>query len=291
MSRIRLLDSALINKIAAGEVIDRPASIVKELFENSADAGASSVTIETQGGGAALIRVTDNGVGIPKADCAAAFLRHSTSKIESFDDLLSIATMGFRGEALASIAAVAKVTLVTKPTGQPTGTRIEISGGELISEKDAGCADGTTLIVRDLFFNTPARRKFLKKAQAESAYIDDIVKRLALSRPDISVRLIRDGQSVLKTVGGGLKSAMAAVYGSIGQKLAPVNASEGGYSLSGFVGVPEISRASRSAENFFIGSRYIKNRIKCSTPLTGSNDLLRAQFYEAIKQNINEVLP
>ncbi len=260
---IKVLDQNTINQIAAGEVIDRPSSVVKELVENAIDAGSTIVTVEIKDGGVSLIRITDNGSGINKDDIKLAFLRHSTSKIKDALDLLTVSSLGFRGEALSSIAAVAMVELMTKEADALTGVRYVIEGGEEKSFEEAGVPDGTTFVVRNLFFNTPARRKFLKSAQTEAGYISDIVERIALSHPEISIRFIVNGQSKLHTPGNGsLKDTIYNIFGrEITSNLLEVNASNDFMKIKGFIGKPIIARGNRVYENYFINGRFIKNSI------------------------------
>ncbi|MBQ9030325.1 MAG: DNA mismatch repair endonuclease MutL [Parasporobacterium sp.] len=263
MDQIRLLDKNTIDKIAAGEVVDRPASIVKELVENSIDAGADSISVEIRGGGIELIRITDNGSGIPKDQISLAFLRHSTSKITDASDISFIHTLGFRGEALSSIAAVSRTQLCTKTKDALTGTIYKISGGEEESVEDAGLPDGTTMIVRDLFYNTPARRKFLKSPQTEAGYVQDVVQRIALSHPRTAFKFTVNGSVRLSTAGNGsLKDTIYAVFGrEITSRLLELEDSDQNLSLSGFLGKPEIARGNRSFEFFFVNGRYIQDRI------------------------------
>ena len=263
MPDIHVLDQNTINQIAAGEVIERPASVVKELLENAIDAKSSAVTVEIKEGGIGFIRITDNGCGIEKKDVKIAFLRHSTSKIMSAEDLVSVSSLGFRGEALSSIAAVGQVELITKTKGELTGIRYVIEGGEEKSFDEVGVPDGTTFIVRNLFFNTPARRKFLKSAVTEGGYISDIVERIALSHPEVSVRFIVNGQNKLHTSGNGnLKDVIYAVFGrDIAANLLEIKAENEFMKISGFVGKPIISRGNRNYENYFINGRYIKSSL------------------------------
>ena len=214
MAQITVLDQNTINKIAAGEVIERPASVVKELLENAIDAQATAITVEIREGGISLIRVTDNGCGIPKEEVGLAFLRHSTSKIKSVEDLFTVSSLGFRGEALSSIASVAQVELITKTDSQLTGTRYQIEGGQEKSLEEIGAPEGTTFLVRNLFYNTPARRKFLKTPQTEGAHVADLVEKIALSHPEISIRLIHNNQNKLHTSGNhNLKDIIYTIYG------------------------------------------------------------------------------
>ena len=263
MNTIKLLDQKTIDKIAAGEVVDRPASIVKELVENSIDAGASSISVEIRDGGISMIRITDNGSGIPREQIALAFLRHSTSKISDASDLSFIHTLGFRGEALSSIAAVSRLELCTKTRDSLTGTIYRIEGGTELSNTEAGLPDGTTVIVKDLFFNTPARLKFLKSAQTESGSIQDMVQRIALSHPEIAFKYTSNGSVKLSTSGNGsMKDAIYHIFGrDITANLLEVEEQTDLLSVSGFIGKPEIARGNRNFEFFFINGRYVKDRI------------------------------
>ena len=259
---IHLLDKKVAELIAAGEVVERPSSVVKELVENCIDAGATAVTVEIKNGGVRYIRVTDNGCGISREDVPTAFLRHATSKVEREADLDAIATLGFRGEALASIAAVAHVELITRTREETVGTRYCIDGGEETLLEDAGCPKGTTLLVRDLFYNTPARMKFLKKDVSEANAVAAAVDRIALSHPEVSVRFIRDGKQERMTPGDGkLLSAIHAVFGrQFAQSLLPVDYTLNGVKVSGFVSKPSASRPNRSMQSFFINGRYVRTR-------------------------------
>lgn len=263
MGKIQVLDGETINKIAAGEVVERPSSVVKELVENAIDAGATAVTIEIQDGGVSLIRITDNGSGMEKEDIAMAFLRHSTSKIQSLEDLQTIRSLGFRGEALSSISAVAKVELLTKTAHAMTGCRYRINGGVEESMEDIGCPDGTTFIVRQLFYNTPARRKFLKSNMTEAGYINDLITRLAMSHPEVSFKFINNRQNRLHTSGNGkLKDILYHIYGKdISLNLLPVDVSQDVFHMTGFIGKPIICRGNRSYENYFINGRYVKSPV------------------------------
>ena len=260
---IRVLDKKTSDKIAAGEVIERPVSIVKELVENSIDAGASSVTVEIKDGGKSYIRVTDDGCGIPAEEAETAFLRHATSKIEKVSDLDSIETLGFRGEALASIAAVTRTELITKTRDSSAGKRLVIHGGDVITSEATGCPDGTTIIVTDLFYNTPAREKFLKSSSAESGRIGDLLSQLALTRPDIRFRFINNGKSVFYTSGkGGILHAILSVYKEPEFKnLVPLDYGENGIYVSGYVSKPSFSRTSRRDFHFFVNKRVVDSRI------------------------------
>ena len=264
MPEIRQLDPHVADLIAAGEVVERPASVVKELMENAIDAGASAVTVEIANGGMTLIRVTDDGCGIPADQAATAFLRHATSKIATEYDLESIGTLGFRGEALAAISAVSRIELLTRTAEEPLGTALSIEGGVVVSQEEAGCPEGTTMIVRDLFFNTPARQKFMKKDSAEGAAVFANVQRIALSHPELSVKFIRDGKQELLTPGDGqLKSAVYAVMGrDIALGFLPVKGSgDGGMGVSGFASLPACCRGSRGYQHCFVNGRYVKSRV------------------------------
>lgn len=263
MAEIALLNQETIDKIAAGEVIERPSSVVKELVENSIDAGATAVTVEIKEGGISLIRVTDNGSGIEKEQVSLAFLRHSTSKIRSVEDLLSVSSLGFRGEALSSISAVAQVELITKTVPDITGIRYVIEGSVEKEKEEIGAPDGTTFLVKNLFYNTPARKKFLKTPQTEAGYISALVERLALSHPDISFKLIVNNQTKLHTSGNSNpKDVIYQIYGrEITSSLIELNAKTDLFEVSGFIGKPVISRGNRNFENYFINERYIKSSL------------------------------
>jgi len=259
---IRQLDKHLVNKIAAGEVVERPLSVIKELTENSIDAGASSLTLEIKEGGTSLIRVTDNGSGIPAEQVHMAFAQHATSKIRDIEDLNNIATLGFRGEALASISSVSHMEMITKTTGALLGTRIELHGGTVVAQQELGCAEGTTINVSNLFFNVPARLKFLKKPSTEAGYVTDLVQRLALGYPGLAFRYISNGQPMLATNGNGdLRTVIYHIYGKDAARgLIEIN-DENDNIVSGYIARPEFSRGSRSGENFFINGRYIKSEL------------------------------
>lgn len=263
MANITVLDQSTINKIAAGEVIERPASVVKELLENAVDAHATAVTVEIKDGGCSMIRVTDNGWGIPKEEIPLAFLRHATSKIKTVEDLFTISSLGFRGEALASIAAVAQVELITKTGDSLTGSRYQIEGGVEKGLEEIGAPDGTTIIARNLFYNTPARKKFLKTPMTEGAHVAALVEKIALSHPDISIRFIQNNQSKLYTSGNhNLKDLIYTVFGrEIAGNLLPVEINEDWITVTGFTGKPVIARSNRNYENYFINGRYIKSTI------------------------------
>lgn len=260
---IQVLDQETINKIAAGEVIERPSSVVKELVENAIDAGATAVTIEIKDGGISFIRITDNGSGISKDDIPMAFLRHSTSKIKSIEDLMNVSSLGFRGEALSSIAAVSQVELITKTADDFTGSRYVIEGGNEISLEEVGAPDGTTFIVRNLFYNTPVRRKFLKTAATEAGYVNALIEHLSLSHPDISFRFINNNQNKLHTSGNmNLKDIIYGVYGrDITSNLMEISGKTQDVEITGFIGKPVICRGNRGYENYYINGRYIKSSI------------------------------
>jgi len=265
MRSIKLLDNHTINKIAAGEVVERPASVVKELVENSIDAKASAITIEIKEGGISLIRITDNGLGISPENVKIAFLRHATSKIETDRDLESVLSLGFRGEALASIAAISQLELITKTREEVTGKRIELHAGEVLADEEVGCPEGTTIIMRHIFYNTPARKKFLNSPAAEAAKISDIVYKLALGHPEIAFKYINNNKLVFNTSGNHqLKNCVMNVYGKeIARETIEIKFAEEeeGLTLVGILGKPTASRSNRSYENFFINGRYIKSDV------------------------------
>ncbi len=262
MPHIQQLDPHVADLIAAGEVVERPASVVKELMENAIDAGADKLTVEIQHGGMALIRVTDNGCGIPAGEAATAFLRHATSKLRTEYDLEAIGTLGFRGEALAAISAVSRIQLLTRTAEEPLGTALSLEGGQLTEQEEAGCPQGTTMVVKDLFYNTPARLKFMKKDAYEGAACFAMAQRVALSHPEVSVKFLRDGKQELLTPGDGqLKSALYAVLGrDLALGFTPVRGSGEGMSVSGFVSLPTCCRGSRGYQHFFVNGRYVKSR-------------------------------
>lgn len=261
MGKIQVLDKSVSNKIAAGEVVERPASVVKELLENALDAGATHIVAEIKNGGITYIRVTDNGHGMAREDVPMALLRHATSKIATATDLDAIMTLGFRGEALSSIAAVAKLEIYTRTQTEETGTHLVAEDGEIVECGEAGCPAGTTIVVRDLFMTTPARMKFLKKNYTEAGYIEDIVNRLALARSDVSFRLISDGKEVLFTAGNSnLLESIFAVYGKdLKNTMRPAEYEEGGVAVSGFCATGAGARPNRSMQSFFVNGRYIKS--------------------------------
>lgn len=263
MSEIRVLDPVTIDKIAAGEVVERPYSVVKELAENAIDAGADAVTIEIKDGGKSFIRITDNGSGIEADMVRKAFLRHSTSKLREISDLERIRTLGFRGEALSSISAVSRVELMTKTKDQLLGISYRIEGGREISCEEIGLPDGTTILVKDLFYNTPARLKFMKSAQTEASYIASLAEELSLSHPEIAFKLIINGKVRFQTPGrGSLRDVLFQIYGSeILKKTIDIDVTNGSYHMYGFIGKPELSRGNRKFESYFVNGRYVKNRI------------------------------
>ncbi|MBQ7845644.1 MAG: DNA mismatch repair endonuclease MutL [Clostridia bacterium] len=263
MARIQLLNDEVIGKIAAGEVVERPAAAIKELVENSLDAGASAVTVEIRDGGISYFRVTDNGSGIPSGDIRMAFERHATSKITRAQDLHSIATLGFRGEALASIAAVSHVTCTTRTKADASGIKVKNDGGQITAIEEAACPEGTTFVVRDLFFNTPVRLKFLKKPATEAGFVTDLMMRLILSRPDVSFRYINQGKTVYHSAGDGkLESAVFSIYGSeMLKSMRKVEGNQSGVLLKGYVGIGESARGNRGHQSFFINGRYMKSNI------------------------------
>ena len=265
MPKIIQLDSHVANLIAAGEVVERPASVVKELLENAVDAGATHVTIEIRDGGMTFIRVTDDGCGMAPEDARTAFLRHATSKLRTADDLAAISTMGFRGEALAAIASVSRIDLMTKTEGAVSGTNIILEGGNIVEESDIGCPQGTTIIVRDLFFNTPARMKFMKTDTVEGSRVSGTVQMQALAHPEVAFRFIRDGKEILSTPGNGqLEAAVYCIYGRDGGKMVKVESHWEQYTLSGYVSKPTDARPSRNLQTFFVNDRPVKSRLLIS---------------------------
>ena len=262
MGNIVLLDDLTINKIAAGEVIERPASVIKEMVENSIDAGATNITVEIKNGGISYIKVSDNGKGIAQDDLEIAFERHATSKIRSADDLDTVTSMGFRGEALASIAAIANVEMVSKTQEQEIGYRVVVEAGNVLEKEEAGCKTGTTITVRNLFFNTPVRYKFLKKDYTESGYIEDVITRIALVNPNIAIKLINTGKTVIQTNGSGdIKNVIYSIYGKdIANGVMEVSYQYEDIHIAGVVGKPEIARSNRSNQLFFVNKRYIKDK-------------------------------
>ena len=261
MPHIQVLDQITIDKIAAGEVIERPASIVKELVENAIDAGSTSVKVEIKDGGISLIRIMDNGCGIPASEVRSAFLRHSTSKIQSVEDLAHITSLGFRGEALSSIAAVTRTEVITKTADAELGTRYVIEGGKEVSIEETGAPNGTTFLVHQLFYNVPARRKFLKTPMTEAGHVQDLLMHLALSHPEVAFQFINNGQEKLRTSGNGkLKDVIYSIYGrDVAANLIEIDHEKGGLRISGYLGKPVITRGNRNFENFFVNGRYVKS--------------------------------
>ena len=288
MGNIVLLDDLTINKIAAGEVIERPASVVKELVENSIDAGATNISIETKNGGISYIRITDNGKGFLPDDMEIAFERHATSKIRQADDLDTVTSMGFRGEALASIAAISHVELVSRTAENEIGKKVEIKGGNVINLEDAGCPKGTTITVTDLFYNTPVRYKFLKKDFTEAGYIEDVVTRIALVHPEIAIKLISSGKVIIQTSGNGdMKSVVYSIYGKdVAENIIDVNYEYEDIKISGVIGKPVIARSNRSNQLFFVNKRYIRDKILTSASEQAYKGLLTIGKYGFLVLNI-----
>lgn len=281
MANIQVLDQITIDKIAAGEVIERPASIVKELVENAIDAGSTAVTVEIKEGGISFIRITDNGCGIKGEEVPLAFLRHSTSKIRSVEDLTTVASLGFRGEALSSIAAIAQVELITKQKEADLGTCYRIEGGVEKSIEEVGARDGSTFLIRNIFYNTPARRKFLKTAMTEAGHVNELMIRLALSHPEVSFEFINNGQTKLHTSGNGkLKDAIYSLFGrEIAMNLLEMDFETAGLKVTGYVGKPLISRGNRNYENYFINGRYVKSNIIAKAIEDGYKDFIMQHKY------------
>ncbi len=288
MPKINILPKEVYSLIAAGEVVERPMSVVKEMIENSIDAGAKHITLEIKNGGTTYIRITDDGCGIAAEDVKKVFISHATSKISTGEDLNSIATLGFRGEAMASIAAVSKVELLTRARGEETGTRYEIAGGEEIDFSEAGCPEGTTVVVRDIFFNVPARMKFLKKDVTEGNAVQGVVERIAISHPEISVRFIREGKQALVTSGNSdLKSAVYSVFGSeLSDTLIPVDYEYNSMHVSGYVSRPHQSRKSRAMQFFFINGRLVKSVTAMAALEQAYKNLIMVGRYPACVLNI-----
>ena len=262
MPKIIQLSPHVANLIAAGEVVERPASVVKELLENAVDAGASQITVEIRDGGMTFLRVTDNGCGMSPQDARTAFLRHATSKLRQAEDLAAITTMGFRGEALAAIASVSRIELMTKTPGAIAGTGLTLEAGNITEESEIGCPDGTTILVRDLFYNTPARMKFMKSDSVEGSKVTAAVQLQALAHPEIGFHFIRDGKQVLSTPGkGGLEAAVYCIYGRESGKMVPVDSAWESYSLTGYVSLPTDARPSRNMQTFFVNDRPVKSRL------------------------------
>lgn len=289
MNRIAVLDQQTIDQIAAGEVVERPASVVKELVENAVDAGASQVTVEIREGGVGYIRITDNGSGIEKEDIPLAFLRHSTSKIRSAEDLTGVTSLGFRGEALSSISAVSMVELITKTRTDVLGSRCCLEGGVQKSLEELGAPDGTTFIIRNLFYNTPARKKFLKTKMSEAAAVHELMTHLALSHPKISFKVIIESQMKLQTAGNGsLKDVIYHIYGrDIATRILRIDQKEGPLHISGFIGKPEISRGNRNYENYFVNGRYVKSKIIAGGIEDGYKTFMMQHRYPFVCLNIH----
>ena len=265
MPKIIQLSPHIANLIAAGEVVERPASVVKELLENAVDAGASKVTVEIRDGGMTFLRVTDNGCGMSSEDARTAFLRHATSKLRCAEDLAAIGTMGFRGEALAAIASVSRIDLLTKTAGSMSGTSLKLEAGKILEETEIGCPEGTTIIIRDLFFNTPARMKFMKSDTVEGSRVTAAVQMQALAHPEVAIQFLRDGKQVLSTPGnGGLQAAVYCVYGRDFARMVKVDSRWESYTLTGYVSKPTDARPSRGLQTFFVNDRPVKSKLLVS---------------------------
>ncbi len=288
MGNIVLLDDNTINKIAAGEVIERPASVVKELMENSIDAGATSINIEIKNGGISYIRITDNGKGIAPDDMEIAFERHATSKIRQAEDLETVTSMGFRGEALASIAAISKISMTSKTAENEIGYKIEIEGGKIINKEEAGCQKGTTIVITDLFFNTPVRYKFLKKDFTEAGYIEDAVTRLALVHPEVAIKLINTGKTIIQTPGNNEpKATIYSIYGKdIAENIMDVDYTYEDIRITGVIGKPSIARSNRSNQLFFVNKRYIKDKTLTSAAEQAYKGMITIGKYGFLVLNI-----
>lgn len=289
MGNIVLLDDLTINKIAAGEVIERPASVIKEMVENSIDAGANNITVEIRNGGISYIRVSDNGKGIAPDDLEIAFERHATSKIRKAEDLDVVTSMGFRGEALASIAAIANVGLTSKTESQDTGYKITVEAGNILDKQEIGCQTGTTIVVQNLFFNTPVRYKFLKKDYTEAGYIEDVITRIALVNPNIAIKLINTGKTVIQTNGNGdMKSVIYSIYGKdVATGILPVDYTYEDIEITGVIGKPEIARSNRSNQLFFVNKRYIKDKLLTAATEQAFKGLIPIGKYGFVVLNIN----
>ena len=288
MGNIVLLDELTINQIAAGEVIERPASVVKELVENSIDAGATSVSVEIKNGGISYIRITDNGKGIMPDDMDMAFERHATSKIRKAEDLETVTSMGFRGEALASIASISHVEVVSKALGNDIGCRVEMKGGNMLNKEEAGCPQGTTITVTDLFYNTPVRYKFLKKDFTEAGYIEDVITRIALVHPEIAIKLINSGKTIIQTPGNGeLKTVIYNIYGKdIAENIINVDYTYDDIRVTGVIGKPVIARSNRSNQLFFVNKRYIKDKALTSAAEQGYKGMITIGKYAFLVLNL-----
>ena len=289
MGNIVLLDDLTINKIAAGEVIERPASVIKEMVENSIDAGANNITVEIKNGGISYIRVSDNGKGIAPDDLEIAFERHATSKIRKAEDLDVVTSMGFRGEALASIAAIANVEMTSKTESQDTGYKITVEAGNVLDKQEVGCQTGTTIVVQNLFFNTPVRYKFLKKDYTEAGYIEDVITRIALVNPNIAIKLINTGKTIIQTNGNGdMKSVIYSIYGKdVATGILPVDYTYEDIEITGVIGKPEIARSNRSNQLFFVNKRYIKDKMLTAATEQAYKGLIPIGKYGFVVLNIN----
>ena len=289
MGNIVLLDDLTINKIAAGEVIERPASVIKEMVENSIDAGANNITVEIKNGGISYIRVSDNGKGIAPDDLEIAFERHATSKIRKAEDLDVVTSMGFRGEALASIAAIANVEMTSKTESQDTGYKITVEAGNILDKQEVGCQTGTTIVVQNLFFNTPVRYKFLKKDYTEAGYIEDVITRIALVNPNIAIKLINTGKTVIQTNGNGdMKSVIYSIYGKdVATGILQVDYTYEDIEITGVIGKPEIARSNRSNQLFFVNKRYIKDKMLTAATEQAYKGLIPIGKYGFVVLNIN----
>ena len=288
MGNIVLLDDSTINKIAAGEVIERPASVVKELMENSIDAGATTIKVEIKNGGISYIRITDNGKGIAKDDMEIAFERHATSKIRKAEDLEVVTSMGFRGEALASIASISKIEMVSKTEDSDIGNRIQLEGGKIINEEETGCPKGTTITIQDLFFNTPVRYKFLRKDFTEAGYIEDVVTRIALIHPEIAIHLINSGKTIIQTPGNNeSKAVIYSIYGKdIAENILDVDYEYEDIKVTGVIGKPSIARSNRLNQLFFVNKRYIKDKTLTSAAEQGYKGMITIGKYGFLVLNI-----
>ena len=288
MGNIVLLDDNTINKIAAGEVIERPASVVKELMENSIDAGATVINVEIKNGGISYIRITDNGKGFAPDDMEIAFERHATSKIRKAEDLETVTSMGFRGEALASIAAISKVELVSKTAENEIGYKVEIEGGKILNKEEAGCPKGSTITIQNLFYNTPVRYKFLKKDFTEAGYIEDVVTRIALVHPEVAIRLVNTGKTIIQTPGNGdSKAVIYSIYGKdIAENILDVSYAYEDMKITGVIGKPVIARSNRSNQLFFVNKRYVKDKTLTSAAEQGYKGLITIGKYGFLVLNI-----
>lgn len=288
MGNIVLLDDLTINKIAAGEVIERPASVIKEMVENSIDAGANNITVEIRNGGISFIKITDNGKGIAPDDLEIAFERHATSKIRCADDLNLVTSMGFRGEALASIAAIANVEMITKTKKQETGYKIIVEGGKILYKQEVGCQTGTSIIVRNLFFNTPVRYKFLKKDYTEGGYVEDVITRIALVNPDLAIKLISSGKTVIQTNGNGdIRSVIYSIFGKdVAKGIVPLEYDYDDIKISGVIGKPEIARSNRANQLFFVNKRFVKDKTVASATEQAFKGIIPIGKYGFVVLNI-----